>query len=178
MAEIISVKIDDARVLEAMEQLRRKAINPRSALLEMGEDLAESTKERFATSTAPDGSKWAKNSPVTMARWMSGGGLHKKNGSLTKKGVARLASKKPLIGYSKMLSHTIAYQLHGHTLLVGSPMEYASPHQFGAKKGEFGRSKRGGPIPWGNIPARPFLGLSSADRDNVIEIVRRFLSIS
>ena len=27
----------------------------------------------------------------------------------------------------------------------------------GAKQGQFGRSKRNGPLPWGNIPARPFM---------------------
>lgn len=27
----------------------------------------------------------------------------------------------------------------------------------GAAQGQFGRSKRNGPIPWGNIPARPFM---------------------
>ena len=177
---LISVEIRDAEVQRWFGAAVRKMANPRPMLLGIGEDLVESTKQRFTTSTAPDGSRWASNSSVTMARWMSGmKGLHRKDGSLTKKGAARLGSKKPLIGRSKMLSHTIDYQLRGRdTLLVGSPLEYASTHQFGAEQGAFGRTKRGGPIPWGDIPPRPFLGVSSADRDNVIDIVRRFLSVS
>ncbi len=34
--------------------------------------------------------------------------------------------------------------------------------------------KRGAPIPWGDIPARPFLGLSDDEAD-VRDIVARYL---
>lgn len=45
----------------------------------------------------------------------------------------------------------------------------------GAKRGAFGVSRRGGPLPWGDIPARPFLGLSADDRKTIEEIVRAHL---
>jgi len=32
------------------------------------------------------------------------------------------------------------------------------------------------PIPWGNVPARPFLGLSSDDQRDVLEIMREALT--
>jgi phage gpG-like protein len=50
-------------------------------------------------------------------------------------------------------------------------MIYAAVQQFGAAKGAFGRTSRGAPIPWGNIPARPFLGISAEDEPLMLEIV-------
>lgn len=54
-------------------------------------------------------------------------------------------------------------------------MVYAAVMQGGAAQGAFGRTSRGGPIPWGNIPARPFLGLSDSDRAGVLEIIAEYL---
>lgn len=186
--DLITVQIKDRSALAALEDIRRAGVNPRPMLLEIGEDLAASTKARFATSTAPDGSPWAKNSPTTIARWVhsrmgddgkisSRKGTRTKDGKLlSKTGERRWDSKKPLIGHSKMLSHTIATTLRGSTLLVGSPMIYAGVQQFGASKGEFGTNKRGGSIPWGDIPAREFLGLSPADTANILRIAGSYLS--
>ncbi len=176
--DLISVKIDDRQVAAALDRLIAKADNFRPALKEIGEDLMESTKMRFGTSTAPDGSKWKSNSPVTISRFVHGvKGTKTKGGDLLKRGQERLGSKKPLIGVSKQLSHTIAWQLRGsHNLLVGSPLIYASTQQFGAEAGEFGTNKRGGKIPWGDIPARPFLGISESDRAKILAVVGKYLS--
>ena len=43
------------------------------------------------------------------------------------------------------------------TATIGTNLVYAPTHQFGARQGEFGRSDRNTPLPWGNIPARPFI---------------------
>ena len=37
------------------------------------------------------------------------------------------------------------------------------------------RTRRGAPIPWGNIPARPYLGLSADDETEVVRILRDYL---
>ena len=50
-------------------------------------------------------------------------------------------------------------------------LKEAGTHQFGASKGAFGTTSRGSPIPWGDIPARPFFGLSSEDEWGVLEIL-------
>ena len=54
---------------------------------------------------------------------------------------------------------------------VSSPLIYAGTHQFGAPAGSFAPG-----IPWGDIPARPFLvdddgRLAAEDEDAVREIV-------
>lgn len=53
---------------------------------------------------------------------------------------------------------------------------YAGTHRFGALKGAFGTTSRGVPIPWGDIPARPFLGLSEADCAEIKEPARDCLN--
>ena len=50
---------------------------------------------------------------------------------------------------------------------VGSTRIYAGAHQFGARRGACGTNKKGAPIPWGDIPARPFLGVSDADKKTI-----------
>lgn len=171
-----SIDINDNKLRAELAALSGRATAVRPMLKLIGEALVESTKRRFADSVGPDGRKWAENSETTKELY-----ANKFKASRTKKGrrsaagKKRIANKKPLIGETRSLSTTITYQVRAGTLSVGSPMEYASTHQFGARRGQFGRSRRGGPIPWGNVPARPFLGISAADRDEILALVREIL---
>lgn len=144
---MIDVKIDNKNVIQAMERLANAAVNPRPALLAIGESLVLSTKKRFESSTAPDGSRWTPNKSSTLKR---------------KKG------NKPLIGKTGLLSQQISYALDGDGLRIGSPMEYAAMQQFGGKKSRF-------PNLWGDIPARPFLGISDADETMILKTVNDYL---
>lgn len=54
---------------------------------------------------------------------------------------------------------------------VGTNKEYATTQQFGAKKGEFGATSRGAPIPWGDIAARDMFTITDDDREALLEIV-------
>lgn len=51
--------------------------------------------------------------------------------------------------------------------------ERAGTLNFGAKQGAYGRSRRGGPIPWGTIPPRPFFVL----RPEAIQRIMNILAI-
>lgn len=150
---MISVKLDNQRVIKALEHLSKATANPRPALLAIGEDLVKSTKKRFDESRGPDGKAWAPNSPATLKR---------KRGS------------KPLIGEGT-LRDQISYSESSNVLTIGSSMVYAATQQFGAKQGEFGRTKRNAPIPWGRIPPRPFLGISDEDEHMIIETISDYL---
>ena len=178
MAQIIELKVRTG--LDYLSQFVKRGKNLRPVLKEIGEDLAESSKQRFATGTDPDGQAWAPNSAATLARYSSKF-KRKKDGSLTKPSATKLSNKKPGTGETGALKKTINYQLYGDDLMgIGSPMVYASTFQFGAKSGEFGfgmySTRKGSfPIPWGDIPARQFLGMSAADKTEVVELVRSYM---
>lgn len=152
---MIKVEFDSQSVQDALQKLQRRGQSLKPLLEDIGEYLIISTRQRFHDKEAPDGTPWADNSPLTESL----------------KG-----SNDPLIGESKSLSRYFSYNASSDTLEFGSPMEYAAVQHFGARQGAFGVSNRGTPLPWGDIPARPILGLSSDDEREVLDIVRDYLS--
>lgn len=169
---MIEVKLDDDAVQAAFTRLVQAGTQMQPLMQEIGEFLAETTKQRFQTSTAPDGSRWEPNTETTYVqlagRYKSG--MNKK-GRVTASGARRLSGKKPLIGETAALSTTINYRAGSDFVEIGSPMAYAAVQQFGAKA----RSFTGGKTPWGDIPARPFLGLSGSDREGLLDIIGGYL---
>lgn len=170
---MIRIEFSDDETRRAFSRLAASAKNPRPVLEEIGELLVDSTKQRFGTSRAPDGTPWAKNSPTTIFQYLKKykSSFSKRDGSLTKKGADRSSSKRPLIGETGDLSRQIFKRMDGdHTLLVGSSMLYGAVQQFGAKKGAFGKA------PWGDIPARPFLGISDQDHRSIMDTISDYLN--
>lgn len=178
MAQII--ELTNRSGLDYLHSLVARAQNLRPLLAEIGEDMAESTKQRFNTATAPDGTAWAPNSALTIARYGSNF-ARKKDGSFTKASEAKLSGKKPGTGETRALATTINYQIPtDDTVGIGSPMVYANTFHYGAQSGEFGfgmyATRNGGfPIPWGNIPARNFVGASEADKTHIGELIRSYM---
>jgi phage virion morphogenesis protein len=129
---------------------------------DLGELLTESTRQRFAQGVSPEGLKWAAKSQTTLNRY----GARKSN----------RVDIRPLFGPSGALNSTIYPEPSRDEVLIGSPMVYAAVHQFGAARGAFGAMKNGSPIPWGNIPARPYLGLSAEDETGVVDTVGDYLT--
>jgi phage virion morphogenesis protein len=171
---LLTIEIKDAGVTRSLEALRRRMGNLRPVLKVIGEELVESTKRRFETGKAPDGTPWAANKPSTVKAYLKErGGSFKdeKLGILTKRGDKLAAGKRPLIGATRQLSSQINYRLDGQALLVGSSRIYARTQQFGAKRREYQ-----GVAPWGDVPARPFLGISPADREMIAQEVSDYIS--
>lgn len=123
---------------------------------QIGDSLTESTKQRFSQGIAPDGTPWAANSAATLAR---------------KKGT------QPLIGETKNLMSTIFHESNASGVSWGSNVIYAAVQQFGAGQGAFGAMSNGGPIPFGTIPARPFIGVSPDDQNAIITTLEFFLEV-
>lgn len=167
---MISLKVNDKEVLDTLSQIVSRSKNMRPAFAEIGEDLVDTTKRRFNTATAPDGTPWAVNSQVTIDRYLGVfKSSYKKDGTLSKAGAARSAAKKPLTGETRTLQTTINYQLKGaNGVSVGSPKVQAAMMQFGGTKAQF-------PHLWGDIPARPFLGISPNDKTNILAILGTYL---
>lgn len=184
---MISVEIATDEITQALNKLSKLPNSDKithSILDQIGDFLVDTTKQRFATSTAPDGTPWASNSQVTILqhlRFKSGryegkqrvgtkdGFLYKKGekkGKLAAKGVAVVTSKKPLIGETGSLASQIFKRFDSSgALLIGSTREYAAVQQFGARKNQFGKA------PWGDIPARPFLGISNSDESTILDLI-------
>lgn len=159
---MLTIKYDGKDVQSALGRALQVLDNPRPMLMKIGEELAESTMARFPRGKGPDGVPWARKSPVTLARHPRGG-------------------RKPLIGESRTLSSSISYRVQGTTIMVGSNAVQAAVMQFGAAKGSLwsGKDKRGrsGRSPWGNIPARPYLGVSPQDEVTILDVVADYLDL-
>jgi phage gpG-like protein len=171
MADSITIDFDSAPVHDALDRLLA-ALGPAGiapAMKEIGEVLQESTKQRFATSTAPDGTRWAPNAQATFESYLARDGKNfRKDGRLGAKGAARAMNKKPLVD-TGMLADTITWQLvdGGAGVEIGTN-RFAGEWDGGAAVHQFGNRA-------GTIPARPFLGGSSEDEVEVLEIVVRHL---
>lgn len=178
---IINIKYDDSKITADLRKLQEATGNLTPAFREIKEVLIESTKNRFKTSTAPDGSQWEPNSQTTYEMLLerrSGDyedgkrigtkkGYIRKDGRVSARSATMLAGKKPLIdgGY---LMEQIEGRIEGQTLEIYSNREYAAMQQFGGTKAEF-------PHLWGDIPARPFLGISAADEAEILRIINQHI---
>ncbi|MFB1489650.1 MULTISPECIES: phage virion morphogenesis protein [unclassified Thiocapsa] len=154
----ITIDLDDAALQATLSRLAASVADPSPALSEIGEHLLKTTKARFGQTQkrAPDGTPWARNSETTIARKRRDNPLYQ----------------------TGMLQGQMRWQLAdgGRAVEVGSNRIYATVQQFGQPKGASGRTKRGGPIPWGDIPARPFLCVSADDRAAIADILSDYLS--
>lgn len=157
----VRLEIENDQITPALAGVAEALGNPLPLFQDFGEYLVKSTTDRFPTGRAPDGSVWAPKSPVTLAAY----GARKSN----------RVDRRPLFGPSGALSSTINYEAFSDRVEWGSPMIYAAVQQFGAGKGAFGHTSRGAPIPWGNIPARPFAGISPDDEVQLLDIVAEWM---
>lgn len=151
----LEITIDDAEVRAALNRLIAAGRDKTPLMRDIGEHLLNTTRERFSTEKAPDGTPWAPLSETTRRR-------KKRN-----------AGK--ILTLSGILGRQLAYRAAPNHVAVGSPFIYAGTHQFGAARGAFGTTSRGFPIPWGDIPARPFLGLSGEDEGEIRALLNDYL---
>jgi len=142
-----TIELNDEEIRRALNNLLATAGNLNPVLSEIGEHLVESTKRRFGALTGPDGGHWEDNSPVT---------------------VERKGRNQPLTEHGSLGEQIHAQLLGNNTLAVGSSMEYAAMQQFGGSRSEF-------PNLWGDIPARPFLGISGDDKTQILDIIAAHL---
>lgn len=192
MTDAITVTFDSAPVLARLQEIARRVDDLSPAMRGIGELVAESTKERFASSTGPDGQRWpalAKDTILARLAKISGQyaaytnlktrkegrvrvgdkkGYFDKEGKLAGKASLAVANMRPLVD-TGVLQDTIRYQLTqggkgveiGTNRFGGEWEGGAAVHQFGSRDG--------------NIPARPFLGLSANDEREILDVLNRFL---
>lgn len=144
-----SINVNSEAVEQAINDLLNKGENLTAPMKSIGEEMINRTQQRFRDKQAPDGTPWAANSPATQER----------------KGHGRV-----LEGASGELAKQFSYSASSDGVEWGSLMIYAAMQQYGGSKAAF-------PHLWGDIPARPFLGLSDDDEDEVLGILADHLSL-
>ena len=143
---MITVEIKDDEITSSLLKLGAALTDMSPVMASIGEALVASAKKRFPEGVSPDGAKWAPKSKAT-----------------------RSPDPRPLFGPSKMLSSQIFAISSAESVEVGSNRVYAAMMQFGGTKEAY-------PHLWGNIPARPFLGISDEDRTEVLATIADYLT--
>lgn len=154
-----TIKVEDAGVLAALRALAGRLTD----MTPINEEIAalgeSSTRLRFRTATAPDGTPWKPSLRATV----SGGRTLTKDGHLSGSISAR----------------------HGRDFAEwGVNRIYAAIHQFGgtirAKNGKALRFALAGggfaTVKSVTMPARPFLGLSDDDKADIADLIARRLA--
>ena len=152
----IRIEFDDREAQEALDKLIAAGTDLTPLMRDIGEHLLNTTRERFVTQTAPDGTPWAPLSESTKRR--------------------KKRNRDKILTRDGFLRGNLAYRADATSVVVGSPSIYAGTHQFGAYEGSFGYAFGGIPIPFGDIPARPFLGLSDDDEAEITALVTDYLT--
>lgn len=200
-----TIDVNDEQVRRGLTRLRIVSEDMTPAMRRIANHLQAGVERRFRRKTGPAGQPWQDLSDVTKAR-------RKKKGRVP---IQKLVS-------SGKLLRSFHADYDSNRAVVGTGVEYASTHQYGAERGEFGsfsvvartvrgragqrrRGKeikranlagtlgiesfdggsigapprtKGRPIPWGDIPARPFLGFDDKDSANVLDVITDHLERS
>lgn len=177
---MLNVEVDDSRAGPALAELAERLEDIRVPLLDIAEYLHQSTDDRFRKQVSPDGTPWAPLAASTIAK-------KKSNQILRQDG---------------FLQDTMRHSVSGDELAFGTDRIYGSIHQSGGKIEQAARSqqvyfkqKNGGVgnrfvkkrqsnfAQWvtrgatsTEMPARPYLGLSSDDDIEILAIVSDYLS--
>ena len=144
----VSSDIKELEGLAAILKRSALSVSDRAALMKsLGNEIVEQSRSRILeTQEDPDGNKWQDYADSTLR-------------GLKAKGLEKVVSLLNREGY---LHQSIDVQQSGQwSVLVGSAREYAGVHQWGYKPK--------------NIPARPYLGLSSDDISDLTELAEIFL---
>lgn len=158
---MIRIELTEEQIEADLQRLASSLTDLTPLMQDLGEALSDSTEDRFAQGTAPDGTAWAPKAQATLDAYRARGDR---------------VDFRPLFGPSGRLSSEISYVAGPASVEIGSSLIYAAVQQFGAGKGAFGTASNGSPIPWGDIPARPFLGISEEDRGTIADIIDEYLT--
>lgn len=152
---MIKVEINSDAVSSALERLAVGAADLSNPMAEIGEALLASTEDRIAKGVSPDGTTFAARSQATLDGYAS------RKVPVSPKGG-------PLV-LTGIMSSQISTASGPDFAEVGSNAVQAAMMHFGGARSAY-------PNLWGDIPARPFIGLSTEDETAVEEIVEDWLS--
>ena len=153
-----TIKYNDREVIEALNRLNRAGRDLRPAMRDIAAALEDSVEEAFQKEASPSGTPWKVLTEHTKAR--------------------RARTRKwpgQILQVDGRLAGSTTSDYDASSAVVGTGVVYAPTHQFGAEEGEFGSTRSGRPIPFGDIPARPFLGFSTETKEAIVDAINRHL---
>lgn len=143
-----TIEINDYEILAALTQLARNVDHLEPALDAIGELVDNSIQLNFADQHDPDGNNWAELSAATLENRRGGSGQ--------------------IMRDTGLLNRSITHNPTDTAVEIGTDKAYANMMQFGGKKSDY-------PWLWGDIPARPFVGVSDADRGQILDLIGHYL---
>lgn len=169
--EPITIELDSREVLAALADLQGRTDDMTELMDELAGILEDASERAFQNQRDPaTGAPWAELSETTKKR---------RDDPLGK-----------ILQDSGGLVGSLDSEHDSKSATVGFAEKYASTHHFGAKKGQFGTASgafqfdgeslrpRQVPIPWGDIPARPIVGVDESDISEIYSAVQRYISAS
>lgn len=168
----ITVSINDKEIKELLSRIQNNLVDPTPIMKIIGSTVRASIIRNFEKGGRPQ--KWKKHSSLT----------EKRRGAGAKVLMAQ--------GFAGGLAGSINYSAKKDSVKIGTNKIYGAVHQFGAKKGSFGivaanikahlrkgikvkAHTRKMKLPWGNIPARPFLMVQNEDWSEIKDAVNTYL---
>jgi phage virion morphogenesis protein len=160
------IKSNSDEVQGLINQLEKKLGNLTPALRDIAEHLQNSTQQRFVDQVAPDGTPWAKLQPSYQR--------------------IKPKHKDRILFLEGELEKNFNSAINNNELKFGTNIPYAAHHQFGTKPYTITpKSKKalafGGvvvkKVNHPGLPARPFLGLSSADNEEILRLLSEHLQL-
>jgi len=169
---MITIELKDADVTSALARAAAMLTDLTPLMSGVANLLLDQTEQRFKDQKAPDGTPWAPRSPTTLNAY--------ERRAKTADGVKSWGG---VLRYSGQLNDNL-FSSHGPDFaMVSSPEPYAAAMQFGARKGSLGAywwtTESGkvveGSSPWGDIPARPFFGISDDNRTDILNLISDYI---
>lgn len=158
---MIRIRADGASlVIQALEAISLQPAEMTQMLHELGNAVVDQTRLRFVDQASPAGVPWVKS----LRAQVQGGQTLRDTGRLM---------------------NSFTYNVIGNSVEVGTDVAHAAVHQYGAHiqavHGPYLRFR----LPNGqfcqvgsvDIPARPFMGFSDTDRQELADIVADYLRI-
>jgi phage virion morphogenesis protein len=154
------------RTQALLRQIGDRVADPKPLLVDIGAALVQSTRERFDTMTDPTGKKWTPLSADTQIGRMGGTKRVYTQKMRFRKGAAEKMGNLRILFRQGHLRNSITSRASRTGVEIGTNLAYGALHQFGGQAG------RGRKI---TVPARPYLGLSTADEDKIETLAQDYL---
>jgi phage virion morphogenesis protein len=157
---MITLQVADRPALDALATLLRRVADLAPAMRDSADVMARPAESAFHHERDPaSGERWHPLAASTIARREAAGHW-----------------PGPLLQVTGHLATSLQREYGRDYAAVGTNVVYAAAQHFGMPRGYAGRTRRGAPIPWGDLPPRPFLGLSAEDRREILDLLQDYLS--